>query len=282
MRWQRASTNRTLANGATFCRRAAHSSKDRATSCGKMRSRGKYHSCSLLSEFSFSGSSGKDDVTPMQLAFTFACLLLAVGCYVLAAVFGKDAATHDGLLVLAGALAGWVIPRLDGALAARKLLARLSPSPDEPNNGDVTSDADDTPSVKPPKDKGCLRVSVMAALALFLAPLLGGLTVFSAHASDTPTPTPQFGGCFSQGAICIGPSAAIVVGEFNLSTSKFSGGFIPGAGYGATFMANTWHTVGADLYLSFVVTHLAIFGVGSNFGGSTAYVQKTQARATPN
>jgi hypothetical protein len=141
--------------------------------------------------------------------------------------------------------------------------------------------------------------------------------ICAASTAHAQTPSPQFGGCFSDGTVCLGPSAAITVGEFNLSTSKFTGGFIPGAGYGATFMADTWHTVGVDLYLSFVVSQsvpnnaiptlmlsfanyarvglgysiteqpvgsalkqpLLMFGVGSNFGGSPAYVKAQFSRA---
>ena len=149
----------------------------------------------------------------------------------------------------------------------------------------------------------------LLVLALSFVATYAFLAASTAHAQ---TPAPQFGGCFSAGSVCLGPSAAITVGQFNLSTSKFTGGFIPGAGYGATFMADTWHTVGGDLYLSFVVSQslpnnaiptimvsfanyarvglgysiteqpvgsalkqpLLMFGVGSNFGGSPAYVAK--------
>lgn len=156
-----------------------------------------------------------------------------------------------------------------------------------------------------------MKKFALAVVACFL------LLVSSSASAQIPAPNPQFGGCFSGNTICLGPSAAIVVGEFNISTSKFTGGFIPGAGYGATFMADTWHTVGVDFYMSFTVSQsvpnnaiptlmlsfanylraglgysiteqsvgsalkqpLLLFGVGSNFGGSTSYVQSQAAEA---
>ena len=156
-----------------------------------------------------------------------------------------------------------------------------------------------------------MRKFALAVVACFM------LLVSSSVSAQTPAPNPEFGGCFSNNTICLGPSAAIVVGELNFSTSKFTGGFIPGAGYGATFMADTWHTVGVDLYMSFTVSQsvpnnaiptlmlsfanylrvglgysiteqsvgstlkqpLLLFGVGSNFGGSTSYVQSQAAEA---
>lgn len=174
-------------------------------------------------------------------------------------------------------------------------------------------------------DKGGALTGLLGYLALVLGICLTVVCVYivmmfavpKRAQAQTPTPGPQFGGCFASGTICLGPSAAITVGQFNLSTSKFTGGFIPGAGYGATFMADTWHTVGADLYLSFVVSQgapnnaiptlmlsfanylrvglgysiteqsagaalkqpLLMFGVGSNFGGSTSYQQKQATKA---
>ena len=178
-----------------------------------------------------------------------------------------------------------------------------------------------TPVTKPnnPRITGKGSVDLVAGglICLMAAAFLLAMCWSGRAQAQTPTPGPQFGGCFASGTICLGPSAAITVGQFNLSTSKFTGGFIPGAGYGATFMADTWHTVGADLYLSFVVSQgapnnaiptlmlsfanylrvglgysiteqsagaalkqpLLMFGVGSNFGGSTSYVQKQAAKA---
>src|SRR5512145_3082347 len=71
----------------------------------------------------------------------------------------------------------------------------------------------------------------------------------AAYADDSP----QFGGCLAGSDVCLGPSASITVGEFNLSTSKFAGGVVPGIGYGATYQPNEWYATGAALYLSFIV-----------------------------
>jgi hypothetical protein len=128
----------------------------------------------------------------------------------------------------------------------------------------------------------------------------------------------QFGGCFAGGDVCLGPSASITVGEFNLSTSKFAGGVIPGVGYGATYRSSEWYAAGAALYLSFVVgqgqpnqavpalmfsfanyVRLGVgvsvveqasgpaqtqwklfFGLGSDFGGSPKYVKSQLAPAS--
>ena len=152
-----------------------------------------------------------------------------------------------------------------------------------------------------------------AALVLLAA----GTLLFASPVFAQASPVePQYGGCFNNGTICLGPSVTITVGEFNFSTSKFAGGIIPGVGYGATFMANTWHTVGLDLYLSAILSQsvpnnvvpslmlsfanyvriglgysfteqssgpvlkqmLLLGGIGTNFGGSSGYV-KAQVEA---
>lgn len=48
----------------------------------------------------------------MTSLLNFGPIALAIFCYVLAGVFKTDPGTHDGLLVLAGSLVGWAIPRL--------------------------------------------------------------------------------------------------------------------------------------------------------------------------
>lgn len=52
---------------------------------------------------------------------------LAIICYVLAGLFKADPGTHDGLLVLAGSLVGWAIPRLGDMFRRPDKLG--SPSP---------------------------------------------------------------------------------------------------------------------------------------------------------
>ena len=64
---------------------------------------------------------------------------------------------------------------------------------------------------------------------------------------------PRFGGCFAGGKLCAGPSAAITVGEYSLGTGKFSGGIMPGIGYGLTYQPSKWYATGLALYLAFTV-----------------------------
>jgi hypothetical protein len=130
-------------------------------------------------------------------------------------------------------------------------------------------------------------------------------------ATQAHAQTPQFGTCFGvDQKTCVGPAVAITVGEFNLNTSKFSGGIVPGVGYGVTYSGPV--ALGAALYASFLVgqgqpNQLApslilsianyiqigagpeiieqpsgpaqvqwrlLFGLGTSFGGSPAYVHK--------
>jgi hypothetical protein len=141
-----------------------------------------------------------------------------------------------------------------------------------------------------------LRVSILAL----------ALTLFAA----APAAAQQFGGCFAGGTVCAGPSATVTVGEFNLSTSKFSGGVSPGLGYGLTYMPDAWYATGLAGYLAFgvggeqpnhakpslmlsfanylrlgvgvAITEQAVgtlkqvsllFGIGSDFGGSPKYLR---------
>ena len=147
------------------------------------------------------------------------------------------------------------------------------------------------------------------ALLIFLVASLLSTTALA------QAPSPQFGGCFAQGAVCLGPSASITLGELNLATSKFSGGIIPGVGYGATYAQGEWYATGLAFYFSFkagqdgpnqaipslvlsfanyvrVGTGVAItetsgpvqtqwlllFGLGSDFGGTPKY-QQAQLKA---
>ena len=64
--------------------------------------------------------------------------------------------------------------------------------------------------------------------------------------------TPQFGTCFGvDQKTCVGPAVSVTVGEFNLNTSKFAGGIVPGVGYGVTYSGPV--QLGAALYASFLV-----------------------------
>jgi hypothetical protein len=159
----------------------------------------------------------------------------------------------------------------------------------------VTSSGSD--AANKPKGPGATAV-ILVLGSLFL----GGLAM-------AQTPESQFGGCVADGNVCFGPSATVTVGEFNLATQKFSGGIIPGLGYGATVAPAQWYATGLAMYLSFDVGqtgpneaipsvmvsfanylrigtgvsitehdggvqtqwHL-LFGIGSDFGGSPKYL----------
>lgn len=140
---------------------------------------------------------------------------------------------------------------------------------------------------------------------------LGSLLI----AGQARAASPEFGGCIRDGAICFGPSATVTVGQFNFATSKFSGGIVPGVGYGATYAPNEWYATGLAGYLAFTVgkgepneaipslmlsfanyvrvgagvsiTETAgpvetqwrlLFGLGSDFGGSPKYLRSQGAR----
>jgi hypothetical protein len=144
---------------------------------------------------------------------------------------------------------------------------------------------------------------VAALLAIGAALLLAG----PARADG-----PQFGGCVASGAVCFGPSATVTVGQFNFATSKFSGGIVPGIGYGATYGQSQWYATGLAAYLAFTVGKDApneaipslmlsfanyvrvgagvsitetsglvqtqwrlLFGLGSDFGGSPNYLSRS-------
>jgi hypothetical protein len=83
------------------------------------------------------------------------------------------------------------------------------------------------------------------------------LTVLVAAPAQAQTPTPAdrpLGGCIASTALgqtCFGPAVAITVGRYNLTTGKFSGGVIPGIGYGATIAADQWYQTNLSMYLDF-------------------------------
>ena len=117
------------------------------------------------------------------------------------------------------------------------------------------SDEAKTPALVTPRDKDGGK-SVPSVFGLFL--IVIALSFLAATAVNVAfervaragDATPQFGGCFSSGKACAGPSAAITVASFNLATSQFSGGVAPGLGYGVTYAPAEWYAVGVDLYAS--------------------------------
>lgn len=91
-----------------------------------------------------------------------------------------------------------------------------------------------------------------AAVAILVL-AIGGLLSSTAQAQVSDR---QFGGCVQSGSlgeVCLGPSAAVTVGQLNFTTGKFTGGVLPGVGYGATAWANQWYQTGLAMYLAFRV-----------------------------
>jgi hypothetical protein len=146
--------------------------------------------------------------------------------------------------------------------------------------------------------------------ALILMSLVALLSVVFLYACTAKADTgPQFGGCIRAGAVCFGPAAVITVGKYQ--GGKFSAGVMPGACYEATAWPDKWHSVGLSVcgqltvggneanqgtasgLISFanwfrfgagaIWTEqpsgpaqrgtAILFGLGTMFGGSPAYVQ---------
>ena len=80
--------------------------------------------------------------------------------------------------------------------------------------------------------------------ALFIA--LGFFVFLSmvAHADET-----RFGGCWSDGEWCVQPTASVFVGRVKLNDGTFSGGLIPGIGYGINYESG-WIKAGSAVYLA--------------------------------
>jgi hypothetical protein len=86
-----------------------------------------------------------------------------------------------------------------------------------------------------------------------LRSLLAAAALIAALACSAQAEAQQFGGCFLQGRACAGPSATISVGVYNATTGKFSGGVVPGLGYGITYAPDQWYAAGLAAYFSFQV-----------------------------
>jgi hypothetical protein len=61
--------------------------------------------------------------------------------------------------------------------------------------------------------------------------------------------TSKYGTCWKGGEICVAPTASMFVGQVNLDSGDFTGGLIPGVGYGMTYKKNKFEC-GAAIYLS--------------------------------
>jgi hypothetical protein len=154
-----------------------------------------------------------------------------------------------------------------------------------------------------------LPVAIVTLAAVALWAVIAFVSPSRAHADQ------QFGGCNESRSLCAGPAVAVTVGQFNLTTSKFSGGVAPGLGYGVTYQQDRWYAVGLAGYLAFTVgggepnqaipslmlsfadyvrigaglslTETSgpvdkqwrlLFGLGANFGGTPKYVAERAAR----
>ncbi|MGO9663643.1 MAG: hypothetical protein ACLP66_10075 [Polyangia bacterium] len=216
-----------------------------------------------------------------------------------------------GLATPPGAVAPWTPGRDAGPPAAVPCSLVGLPTPSAGSPGPSSAG----PVVRKGTGYG-YKGSATIVQFLVLAAIAAAMVLLFAIPAHAQTPSPQFGGCFAQGQVCLGPSASITLGELNLATSKFSGGIIPGVGYGVTYAQNQWYATGAALYFSFkagqdgpnqaipslvlsfanyvrVGTGVAItetsgpvqtqwlllFGLGSDFGGSPKYVQAQQRNA---
>ena len=101
--------------------------------------------------------------------------------------------------------------------------------------------------------------NLLAALSIaFLALCFSRPAVADAATMTTPpiTPTatpatsaPTFAGCLANGRVCLGPQYTLGLSELNLTTKKFSAGFMPGIGYGATFAPGQWYQSAAGLFV---------------------------------
>lgn len=104
---------------------------------------------------------------------------------------------------------------------------------------------------------------------LMLAALLFAAPVFA----EEPAPARRFGGCSASGFFCAGPSVSVAVVGFDLDTKRFSTGVEPGVGYGGTWFANRWYSVGASLHASIRSTSDGAVGRFSMIGSFAEFVR---------
>jgi hypothetical protein len=97
-------------------------------------------------------------------------------------------------------------------------------------------------------DKGHVLPGALLRAFAFAAVGACALFAFSHKAYATPDQS-QFGRCW--GDWCLGPAVALTLGEYNFYTKKFSGGIIPGVGYGVTWDGPI--NLQAAVYVSFLV-----------------------------
>lgn len=94
----------------------------------------------------------------------------------------------------------------------------------------------------------------MKVTRLVISILVLSCFITSAQADDAAQPDRRFGGCNASGSICGGPSASASFVILDLTNGTSKGGFVPGAGYGVTFLANRWYNIGLSAYVSYVTS----------------------------
>jgi hypothetical protein len=155
--------------------------------------------------------------------------------------------------ILGGVLTLITNPRLVAVLDVVMPAAGSSAvKPDAPKATEHDDDKTPVLTVQQPSVRDPGRGSFASVLLLFLLMLAASSALIwgAERMARADAPGPQFGGCFSAGKVCAGPSAAITIASFNLATSQFSGGVSPGLGYGLTYATDQWYAAGIDLYAS--------------------------------
>ena len=148
-----------------------------------------------------------------------------------------------GLAALAFTLLGWAKQH---PVDAKALEAASTTTTETITETKPTAPVTDLPASKN-------RPSSAGPLAVLL---LGSLLASTAWAQTSP----QLGGCVSNGAICFGTAADVVVTKIGLSPDNkgISGGFSTGVGYGVTVAPDKFYASGLDLFLN-----VALSGNGS-------------------
>jgi len=95
----------------------------------------------------------------------------------------------------------------------------------------------------PPPPAGFVRLGLLLTLLV-----LALVFALPARAQDSG---PKFGGCMKSGETCFGPSVSITLVALDLKTGAVTTSVSPGLGYGVTFNAREWYTVGVAGYATF-------------------------------
>jgi hypothetical protein len=173
----------------------------------------------------------------MTQILNYVPVLFAILCYALAGTFRADVGVHDGLLMLAGVLAGAAIPRLGDSLSTRKS--------EDKQAGHAT------PSI--------LFTLLFAALATLVA------ASFFPRRANADSNDPATGGCiaYNNDAVLTGPTArpqtckvsyqmsmlaAFTAVNFKTGDLVFGANAVAlGPCYGITYQPGQWYGSGADV-----------------------------------